>query len=119
MPVSEDGYYDDHDGRTAAIIGIALRPIIAVASGAALCYLSMTPDARNSAGLPLIDLRRRGQFLFGVLLWAAIIDSAGKDYSSLSFNQLSWLSAYGAVSIAKANIMSPAPKTTYCVPSSL
>jgi hypothetical protein len=32
----------------------------------------MTPDAANASDSPLIDLRRRGQFLFGVLLWAAV-----------------------------------------------
>src|SRR5579875_2567349 len=31
----------------------------------------MTPDAGNGSDSPLVDLRRRGQFLFGGLLWAA------------------------------------------------
>ena len=30
----------------------------------------MIADPANSSDSPLIDLRRRGQFLFGVLLWA-------------------------------------------------
>ena len=31
----------------------------------------MTPDAENGSDSPLVELRRRGQFLFGVVLWAA------------------------------------------------
>src|SRR3954454_2095907 len=32
----------------------------------------MAPDGSRSADSPLVDLRRRGQFLFGMLLWASV-----------------------------------------------
>src|SRR3954447_393841 len=32
----------------------------------------MAPDGSRSADSPLVDLRTRGQFLFGMLLWASV-----------------------------------------------